>query len=305
MLINLAEKQTIPEPFPNRIMRPEGIMRPGTVKTVGADNRFRVVVQKQGEQQETWAIAALADTGKPSVGDKVLLAGENLDECYIIALLESEKTQRKSKLTGRQGGSAEIVRQNGQDCIRVRDKNDRILFEYNADTGKGMLAMPLGDLVLHAPNGNIDLISGKALRCLAHDTISVGSARQVQLSVSADPDKQPSHLILEQDQTSLSGHSLKIAGEQGSFCIQEAKYEGQKLSATVAQAKLIFDRLETMAVRCIERVRDVFRYVEKLSHLKTGRMRTLVDEDYNLQSGRATITTKEDVKIRGKRIHLG
>jgi len=190
--------------------------------------------------------------------------------------------------------------------IRVRDKRDRILFEYHPETEKGMLTMPAGDLSLRAPQGNIDIVPGGAIRCMAGDQVTVKGLRGVHLAgMEPGGGGRPAVLSLDRDEAVLSGGKLKLTGDRGEFLIREAAYEGNKFSATVGKARMVFQKLETTAVRFIQRIGDAYRYVENANYLKAGRMRTQVMGNYQLDSGRAVIKTEEDIKIRAERIHLG
>ena len=68
-------------------------------------------------------------------------------------------------MNGPDGACALLTRRDGEEAIEVRDTNDRVIFEYRPGSGKATLSMPSGDLALQAPDGNIELISGKEIKC--------------------------------------------------------------------------------------------------------------------------------------------
>ena len=72
-----------------------------------------------------------------------------------------------------------------------------------------------------------------------------------------------------------------------------------------AKARWIVDRLETLAGTVVEKAKNAYRTVERLAQLKTGRMRTLVDETYQFKSKKAFLKSEDDFKIKGDKIHLG
>ena len=103
----------------------------------------------------------------------------------------------------------------------------------------------------------------------------------------------------------LSSPEVKLAAGQAEITIRETTYLGKRLTVTVQQAKQVFEKLETVATRILERATDVYRQVENLQQLKAGRMRVLIKGTCHIKGGRTSIRADDDVKIGGRRIHLG
>ncbi len=251
----------------------ESFIRPATVVEVGGGTLYRLSLGDRPGESELWAYPAVAGADRLGPGDRVLAAGESTGACYIIGILESRPAPRR--VTSREGASARLVETDGGERIEVRDAEDRLIFDYRPDAGRAVLSMPAGDLALSAPNGNIDLVSGKAIRARAGEAVA------------------------------LEGPKLRVAGERGEFLIGEATYRGRRLSATVETAKVVLDRLETVASRLVERAKNVYRHVENLNQIKAGRMRSLVQGAHHQKAGRMSIKADDDVKVDGRRIHLG
>lgn len=209
------------------------------------------------------------------------------------------------RLTTEQGASAAIVERDGEQCIEVRDSLQRLLFEYHPQSGKGSLTMPQGDLALHAPQGNIDLVAGRGIRCTSKDTISLTSARAVEIAARRADGSGESALTLERGLARLRGKRLEVAGEQADIAIDEAAYQGRRLALTVDNVRMVMDKVERVAVRVIERAHDVYRYVQNLDLHKSRRARVLVEDSYHVHSERTVIKARKDVKIKGDKIHLG
>jgi hypothetical protein len=72
-----------------------------------------------------------------------------------------------------------------------------------------------------------------------------------------------------------------------------------------ALAELVATRVETVADRVFERARSVFRQVDDLYQVRTGRSRTVVKGGFTVESGHASIEAEQEMKIDGKTIHLG
>lgn len=131
----------------------------------------------------------------------------------------------------------------------------------------------------------------------------------------------PDEVRFEYDPASRKGRlsiargSLDLVAEDGDINLRAARnirIDGQsvelnsnELTVKTVTSRWIADRVETLAGSIVEKARNAYRTVERLSQLTTGRMRTLVDETYHLKSKRAFLKSEEDFKIKGDKIHLG
>lgn len=64
-------------------------------------------------------------------------------------------------------------------------------------------------------------------------------------------------------------------------------------------------RLETLAETVVSKAKNVYRTVEELTQLQTGRWRTLIKGSCHLKAREAFLKTEEDFKVDAKQIHLG
>jgi len=109
--------------------------------------------------------------------------------------------------------------------------------------------------------------------------------------------------------------SLELATQDGDICLDSARSVRIKgraidmcandLTVRTARTRWITDRLETFAKTMVEKARNVYRTVSQLVQTRSGRMRTLVDDTYQLKSKRAYLKSQEDFKVKGEKIHLG
>ena len=60
-----------------------------------------------------------------------------------------------------------------------------------------------------------------------------------------------------------------------------------------------------MAIRIMERAKNVYRHVDELQQTRAQRVRTLVEGAYQLNSETSYIKSRKNVNIDGERIHLG
>ena len=64
-------------------------------------------------------------------------------------------------------------------------------------------------------------------------------------------------------------------------------------------------RLETVAETVVAKAKNLYRTVEELTQLQTGRLRILVQKTCHLKARNANLVAEEDFKVDGKQIHLG
>ncbi|MFA6412689.1 MAG: DUF3540 domain-containing protein [Syntrophales bacterium] len=57
--------------------------------------------------------------------------------------------------------------------------------------------------------------------------------------------------------------------------------------------------------RLTERIRDSYRWIEDTEQTTAGRIRTIVKGRFSLSSKNAALTAEEEVKLDGKKIHIG
>jgi hypothetical protein len=172
------------------------------------------------------------------------------------------------RLVARSGASVSLVEgERGAERIQVRDAQARLVFELDPATGRTVLTVPAGDLTL-AASGNVELVAGGALRL-------------------------------------RGGEVLDLSADRGRMRFQEATLDAGRVSATVTDARMVIDRLETAAGRIFESARSVFRKIEDLHQVRAGRSRTVVDGGYYVKSGHAAIEAEAEMKIDGKTVHLG
>ena len=161
-------------------------------------------------------------------------------------------------------GASAFVR---DELIEVRDPKGRILFEYDAVTGKGSLTMPTGNLSLQAPEGDVEIVAGRKVTLKAPD--------------------------------------VSLTSERAKMLVGEAELRGIRVTAAVEQVFVVAERLEQVASSVFQRAKRVMRHVEDLEQLTAGRVRTIVEGAYSVKSERASIQAKDEVKIDGERVHLG
>src|SRR5262245_13915068 len=84
-------------------------------------------------------------------------------------------------IMARDGASARLEQTGDAEVLTVRDRAGRLLFQYDAETGRGMLVMPEGDLRLCAPRGSIELVAARGIRAASGGEIALTSATSARL----------------------------------------------------------------------------------------------------------------------------
>lgn len=193
------------------------------------------------------------------------------------------------------GASAEVTLDGGHETIEIRDARRELLFSYTPETGRCVLSAPTGDLVLAAPNGSVDIASGGRVR--------VHAASGLELRGGAST-AAPT-LALSEGGTLLRAPSLTIAAERAEVAVGEGTYRGIHLEVVADRVRTVAGRLESIATSVVSRARRVVRRVDEVELLTAGRLRTLVAGAFTIKAHRAALDAEDDVKIQGKRIHLG
>jgi hypothetical protein len=139
------------------------------------------------------------------------------------------------------------------------------------------------------------------------ETLKVCSSRN-ELIFEYDPDG-------EKARVHVARGCLELSTEDGDIELRSARnvrisghrmeMDGHELYFKATSSRWIIDRMETLAETLVEKACNAYRTIEQLAQIKTGRMRTLVDQTFQFKSRRAFLKSEEDFKIKGEKIHLG
>jgi len=209
----------------------------------------------------------------------------------------------RSEITTQDGASARLEQRPGGEAIAVRDRAGRLLFEYDAATGRGSLSLPEGDLRLCAPRGSIELIAAHGIRAAAGGEVSLSSAVGVSLDVTGKEER--SSLRLEHGEAALHAERLELDVQRSELKLGEAQAWASSLASVVERAELRFGEVTKSAVRAIEQAENLYQRVGELYEVKAGRLRALITESLWMRGDDVTLLAKRDVRIDGDRINLG
>lgn len=236
---------------------------------------------------------------KPAWGDTLLVAGRDPEAYYAIGVLESRAVAPQRTLVLRNGARAEVTGPPEAEKIGVFSRQGNLIFEYDPESGQSRVDIPDGDLEIRS-RGHIAFSSEKGIRFCGREPIEMESPAGIGLTAGRD-----AGMTLKPDRVDLSGPAVGIRARRGDIQIEEANYLGRRFSGKVDHIRMVMERFETLAGNVIHKAKNVYRTVERLTQLRTGRLRTLVDETCQLKSKNAFVKTDEDFKVRADQIYLG
>lgn len=232
----------------------------------------------------------------PRAGDGVLVAMAE-GAFYVIgvvrALREAEPT-----ITADDGSSATLEHDEEGAVWRLRDSDGRLVFEHRA--GKSVVHVK-DDLELVA-GGDIALSAAGQVRIESGDEVAVRSRGPVELASSRSEGE--SAIRLDGDRASASARHVSLASERADVKVTDVNVVAKTLRTVAHRVRERAEHVERTAGRVVEHAREVFREVEELSQTKAGRLRLVADTALSLLGKSTTVKAREDVKIKGEKIHL-
>jgi hypothetical protein len=160
----------------------------------------------------------------------------------------------------------------------VRDPGGRVLFEYVPGAtaeARCVVHVPAGDLVLRTDAGSIELDAQDAVRLRARAAIEV----------EAD--------------------ALRARARAAEADLEEVRLRGRLLESTFSRVRQGVDVLELTAGRVVERAVETYREVAELAQLRAGRIRQVAETTFHIMGDRTLVKALQDVKLKGRKIHLG
>jgi hypothetical protein len=219
----------------------------------------------------------------------------------LAAIRRLETTE--TTVTTRDGASARVEQKGDGEVLTVRDRVGRVLFQYDADTGRGVLTMPEGDLRLAAPRGRIELVAAHGIRAVSGGDLELTSATSASLSVEGDEGE--SAVRLDREGTAIEGGALRVRADESDLSLGDARARAGSLRAAVENAEVTFGTLVRSATRVIDQAENLYQRVSELCEIKAGRLRTLVQGSMWMKGEEVTLLAKKDVRVDGEHINLG
>lgn len=228
---------------------------------------------------------------EPTLGERVLAIEDEVGDRWVIAVTEvGPSTPLLDAVL-----EEETVR-------RVHDRRGALLFEYDPRSDRAVLHAPTGDLELEVPAG--------ALRMRARDGVVIDSESDVAITgrrtvtVRAETEAASSSVRLQPGALSLVGGVVTAAADRAELLAHTASVRARDLESHSKRLRTVAEVVETRAGRILERARDAYREVERLSQTRAGKLRMVAKGAAQLVGENTLLKARDRMKVRGERIHL-
>jgi hypothetical protein len=235
-------------------------------------------------------------------GDRVLTIGKDLDALFVIGVLDRMPAQR---VTARSGAYAEVTEAREGETLRVYSSRGDLLVEIDPATDQARITVPTANLHLAAPQGDVQIAAGHAIR-MAAGAIDLRAVQSVQARAGGiAAGTEPSTLSVDAEGARIEGRQLKLDAERGQANIGELRYSGKAAHLTAKTVRMAVDSLETVAETVIQSAQNLYTTVKQLAQLRAGRIRQRADETCHLKAGQVYLHAEQEFKVQGEKIHLG
>jgi hypothetical protein len=202
------------------------------------------------------------------------------------------------------GAYAEVAGPTAAELFRVFSREGALIFEYDPQLNRTRVCVPCGDLQFFVPQGSVEFRTAGEIR-LHGESIQMTGRRGIRLAVLDVIGRALSAVDLQRGRLKLNGPALDVTAGRADVRVQEATCTGRRFLARFGFAQMIAGQLETLSDCIVEKARNVYRTVEELTQLKTGRLRTLVESSAHFKANTAYFKTTKDFNVDGEKINLG
>lgn len=270
---------------------------PATLVAVESVDRVSLRFADGERTRELGARVAVLPGYVPTVGDRVLVSGDDRD-LFVIGILKATAPPTVTgAMTLPDGGTIALE---GEGVV-LRDPAGRIMVRYVE--GHAEIAAPSGDLVLGAPGGRVVLRSGTDVAIEAGRDVVHGAARSLEMRVGAG--EAPSRIKMDPRTVGVQGDRLTVEAKTSHAAVDEVTTVARAIATKASTIALTAERYELSATKLVEKARDAFRDVTDLAQSRLGRVRTIVAGAYSQKAQRTVIKSTDDTSIDGRKIHLG
>lgn len=102
----------------------------------------------------------------------------------------------------------------------------------------------------------------------------------------------------------VAGKRVEVRAAEAELKAAEVRLTARQLVATVDRVREVVGVLELRAERVVERAKNVYRDVEELAQTRAGRLKLIAERTVHVLGQRALVRAREDVKIKGEKVHL-
>lgn len=226
-------------------------------------------------------------------GERVLVSVTDSGGAYVIGVLGSGRR----RLDTRRGASAEVVTDEDGERVEVRDPEGSLIFRYDPDGGRAELTVPRGSLDVQAPEGDLNLRAGRAVR-LTGRTIDLAATSSIRAFVHDAASRVATALRLGHRSARLDAETVRVDS-------QRAQLQSERIDTEADEIRTTARRIRTTAEVVTQRFGSLCRRVKGLVQSRAGRMRTLISGSWRTRAERADLRSRDTFKVDGRKIHLG
>lgn len=197
------------------------------------------------------------------------------------------------------GMQAELIGPPEARTLEVRSGGGELVFRFDPASGRVRVVATAGAVEVVSRGGDLSLQSAATLHLRAR-RLELEGSEAIALRSGAG-----SRLQLDPAHLRLGARQIEMVADKACLEVRETTLRGELVHGAVREARWVLERLEVAADTVFQRSRQVFQKVEELAQITAGRMRTLVRGSHLTRAQKTTWHAREDVKINGKKIHLG
>lgn len=240
-----------------------------------------------------------------ALADEVLVVEDNQKNFFVIGVLRQKRPSGSFNRVSTAEGTYALTNthENGE-TLSVYSNSNELLFEYNPNIHKARVFSEAENIVFEAPKGNIEFNAAGKIHLKGHQ-VEFSGRSGIDLSVGQLYEKNRAALAVKPGKIDVSSQEVKISARRVGLFIEEARNNIKSFFSRIGTARLIVGKLETTATSIIEKTENAYRTIDKLNQVKSGRMRMLIHNTFNLKSKTTVIKAEDDVKVKGEKIHLG
>jgi hypothetical protein len=170
-------------------------------------------------------------------------------------------------------------------CLLAPDVNDLALLWR----GSREAIFIFGILVKESSSGRIDL-PGEAVIGNDEGTIALRSGKV---------------LVEAAREVTMTAPKVMQGGEEGEMRFSRFLFSSSRADMKMDSVLVVASRVRSLVGRLTQRIRDSFRRVERIDHVRAAYLDQEADVRYSVRAGHAAITAEQEVKIDGDKIHIG
>lgn len=211
---------------------------------------------------------------QPSVGDRVLVLGDELHGYYAIGVLQMSQPRPRLKV------------------------------ETSATTGATVVSVDQGDLEFLVPQGAVRFLAGSNFEATSVGAMELQSQSAVRLSILDRMTRRLRRLQLTRRSAELQHERMEIATDSLVCSSKQVSMEGDEHQLKSQRMSASIERAEVHVSTMLSQLGNVYQQVTGLWQLVADRTRMVVKGTSHHMAKRL-YSKADDVKVKSDKIHLG